>query len=99
MSTRARLLRVVVVGVVVGLGSFAMTSAGATVQAGPAATLADTAPIQGNGLVAFASDRSGNQDVYTMYLDGQGVTDVTNDPGSDTDPAWSKDGTKLAFVS
>jgi len=45
-----------------------------------------------------------NSDIYTMNADGSARTQLTNEPGSDPvvqdfDPAWSPDGTKLAFVS
>jgi len=33
-----------------------------------------------------------------MNGDGSSKTNVTNDPGSDRDPAWSPDGSKIAFV-
>jgi Tol biopolymer transport system component len=50
----------------------------------------------GNGIL-FASDRSGNSDIYFMNPDGSGVVDLTNHPAQDTDPAWSPDGSKIAF--
>ncbi len=38
-------------------------------------------------------------DIYTMNADGSGVTRVTNNAVGDAEPAWSPDGTKIAFES
>jgi WD40 repeat protein len=51
------------------------------------------------GRIAFASDRDGNFEIYVMNPDGSGQFRLTNDPGEDTQPAWSPDGQRLAFVS
>ncbi len=51
------------------------------------------------GKIAFASDRDGNLEVYSMDADGGGQTRVTENPAEDYSPAWSPDGTRLAFVS
>jgi Tol biopolymer transport system component len=54
-----------------------------------------------NGKIAFASDRTADIDfdVYSMNGDGSAVTDLTNNPASDGEPAWSPDGNRVAFVS
>src|SRR5688572_15655937 len=51
------------------------------------------------GKIAFASDRDGNLEVYTMDVDGGGQFRLTENTAEDYSPAWSPDGTKLAFVS
>ena len=52
-----------------------------------------------NGKIAFDSNRSGNWEIYTMSPDGSGVARLTNNPARDVAPAWSPDGTKIAFMS
>ena len=50
-----------------------------------------------NGRIAFESTRDGNFEIYTMNPDGTGVARLTNNPGFDLAPAWSADGSKIAF--
>ncbi|WP_128567014.1 TolB family protein [Methanocella paludicola] len=38
-------------------------------------------------------------DISVMNADGSGLIDVSNNPASDIMPAWSPDGSKIAFVS
>jgi WD40-like Beta Propeller Repeat len=40
-----------------------------------------------------------NYEIYTMNPDGTGQTNITNNLASDAAPAWSPDGTKIAFTS
>jgi len=49
--------------------------------------------------LAFASERSGNAEIYVMNLDGSGLTQLTNDPAPDIMPTWSPDGKRIAFIS
>jgi TolB protein len=49
--------------------------------------------------IAFASNRSGNWDIFTMDPDGSSVQQVTDHPGADIEPVWSPDGSQLAFAT
>ena len=62
----------------------------------PAEPLASAA---GNGRIAFRSDRIHftNWEIFVMNADGSAQTRVTNSSGTDAEPAWSPDGSKLAF--
>jgi Tol biopolymer transport system component len=53
-----------------------------------------------DGRIAFASNRDGNFEIYTMNPDGSDVVRLTDTPRIDElMPAWSADGEHIAFVS
>ncbi|MBI2504746.1 MAG: PD40 domain-containing protein [Candidatus Latescibacteria bacterium] len=55
--------------------------------------------LQIAGKIAFASDRDGNQEIYTMNADGTGLTRLTSHDFVDYNPSWSPDGNRIAFRS
>jgi Tol biopolymer transport system component len=52
-----------------------------------------------SGRIAFMSERDGNFEIYAMNADGSGQTRLTANAAEDSDPAWSPDGTRIAFTS
>ena len=59
----------------------------------PAATLAVS-----NGRIVFASERTGNWDLFTMDPDGSHVVNLTNSPTDEERAGFSPDGQQLAFA-
>jgi Tol biopolymer transport system component len=59
----------------------------------------------GNGKIVFFSDRittdnpEGDNEIFTMNSDGSNVSQLTKNSASDGWPAWSADGTQIAFVT
>ena len=51
------------------------------------------------GRIVFTSFRDGNGEIYVMDADGGNQENLTNNPANDSEPDWSADGTKIAFVS
>lgn len=66
----------------------------------PAATATTTPPpIPGNSLIAFESNRDGNQEIYIFTAANGGVGRLTVSDSVDTQPAWSPNGQRIAFTS
>lgn len=70
----------------------ATVAAAATPAADPLGTYA-------LGRVAYASNRSGNYEIYVLNLEARTAQQITNHPADDRQPGWSPDGMRLAFVS
>jgi hypothetical protein len=69
------------------------------VAAGPSREWGATWSPDGRS-IAFVSDRSGNEEIWTTAADGSGTpTQLTNDGAGNWVPAFSPDGTRIAFVS
>src|SRR5690349_24931446 len=70
-------------------------------------TLALVAPAHAafpgaNGKIAFQSDRSGVDKIYTANSDGTDVRELVEGPysggqGAQNDPVWSPDGSQIGF--
>ena len=49
--------------------------------------------------IVFSSNRDGDWDIYSMYVNGNNLVQLTDHPGSDEYPACSPDGRRIAFIS
>ncbi|OGO20749.1 MAG: hypothetical protein A2Z14_16685 [Chloroflexi bacterium RBG_16_48_8] len=58
-------------------------------------------PIGGGGVIAFVSDRADGTllQIWTMRPDGGDLRQLTYGPGNKTQPRWSLDGKRIAFIS
>ena len=52
-----------------------------------------------NGKIVFASDRDGNDKIYTMAANGRHLTRLTFNATSDYNPQWSPDRQSIVFES
>ena len=73
----------------------------ATIPPSPTATpTATPTSVPGAGAeIAFVSNRDGNPEIYSMNADGTGPTRLTYNATTDSQPAWSPDGARIAFYS
>lgn len=49
--------------------------------------------------IVFASDSSGDSDIYVMNVDGSGAIDLTNTVGADLSPVWSPDRSHIVWYA
>ena len=80
---------------------YTTTTNGGPVRRVTNSPVADVWPIwspNGNA-IAFTRWTGSNHVLYTVHIDGTQLTQITNSPGRDElAPAWSPDGTHLAFL-
>ncbi len=52
----------------------------------------------GEGRILFFSNRTGSTEIYSINPDGEGLKHLTASPGNATSPAWSPDGSQIAYL-
>ncbi len=50
-------------------------------------------------LIAFTSNRTGDDDIFVINPDGSGQDNLTDNDAEDFNPVWSPDGSTIAFTS
>lgn len=77
-----------------------LTEAAGSETSAPMTSTASAKLTNNSGnLIAFHSDRAGNNDIYVMNTDGNNVARLTSWNSDDRAPSWSPDGSELAFQS
>jgi Tol biopolymer transport system component len=65
----------------------------------PDRTATDPAWSPDGTRIAFASNKEGNYDIYSMAIDGTDVQQLTQTDEQEAEPAWSPDGKTIAYAS
>lgn len=85
-----------------GTYTFRVTATDAAGNASSPAThdyALDRTPPAGSSRILFDSNRDGASQIYVMNPDGSAVTRVTTNGDSDTNPVWSPNGARIAYVN
>ena len=54
--------------------------------------------VRANGRIVFFSNRTGTSEIYSIDPDGENLQRLTGSPGNATWPAWSPDGSQIAYL-
>ena len=92
-------LRGLMLLIVVALATAACRTSVPAAESGPTPSTAAEEAAGGPGKIAFTSNRGGNAEIYAINADGSSQTRLTNNSDEDGFPAWSPDGTRIAYVS
>jgi uncharacterized protein YjdB len=49
--------------------------------------------------IAFSSTRGGSYDLYVADADGKNARRITTDPGTEGEPAWTPDGSRIVYTA
>lgn len=84
-------------GALVSPSAVASQSAPPSVEPSPSPVVTP-APVP-TGRILFASDASGNAELMIGEADGSGIKRLLKAAGNDVQPAWSRDGKRIAYAS